>query len=123
MKSKIFKIVAWIIGILGGVGSIAAGFQFPTSTYNSATEEFTTGFNMGMTVICLISVAVLCLIFAGISCILGKLEFLCGEQETQETTEIESSDTSSEDKWECPNCHALNSYTDNAECWNCHWKA
>ena len=123
MKSKIFKIVAWIIGILGGVSSIAAGFQFPTSTYNSATEEFTTGFNMGMTVICLISVAVLCMIFAGISCILKKLEFLCGEQETEETTESESSDTSSEDKWECPNCHALNSYTDNAECWNCHWKA
>lgn len=123
MKSKIFKIVAWIIGILGGVSSIAAGFQFPTSTYNSITEEFTTSFNMGLTAICLISVALLCLIFAGIACILGKLEFLCGEQETEETTESESSDTSPEDKWECPNCHALNSYTDNAECWNCHWKA
>lgn len=62
MKSKFYEVMAWIIGIVGIIGSIVAGFQFPTSTYNSVTEEFTTGFNMGMTVICLISVAVLCMI-------------------------------------------------------------
>lgn len=123
MKSKFYEVVSWIIGIAGIIGSIAVGFQFPTSTYNPVTEEFTTGFNMGMTVICLIFVAILCMIFAGISCILKKLEFLCGEQETEESNENSSGGTNSPDKWECPNCHALNSYTDNAECWNCHWKA
>lgn len=123
MKSKIFEVVAWLIGIFGGMESIAVGFQFPSSTYNSITEEFTTGYNMRLTVICIISVALLCLIFAGIACILKKLEFLCGEQETQETTENENSAASSEDKWECPNCHCMNSYNNVAECPNCHWKA
>lgn len=123
MKSKFYEVVSWIIGIAGIIGSIAAGFQFPTSTYNSVTEEFTTGFNMGMTVICLISVAVLCMIFAGISCILKKLEFLCGEHETEESNENNRGSTNSPDKWECPNCHCMNSYSNVAECPNCHWKA
>lgn len=26
-------------------------------------------------------------------------------------------------KWECPNCHCMNSYSNVAECPNCHWKA
>lgn len=46
MKSKFYEVMAWIIGIVGIIGSIVAGFQFPTSTYNSVTEEFTTGFNV-----------------------------------------------------------------------------
>lgn len=26
------------------------------------------------------------------------------------------------DKWECPNCHTINTYSNDPECKKCHWK-
>lgn len=26
------------------------------------------------------------------------------------------------DKWECPNCHTMNTYSNDPECKKCHWK-
>ncbi len=111
MKSKVYNAVTWIIAIVGIIGSIIAGAVMHSFVF---------------VLFGIISVALLCLIFGGITCILGYLEELGAGQAKADTSEIHGNASpnskSKGDKWECPNCHTMNNYSDNPECPNCHWK-
>lgn len=127
MKSTVFKAITWVIAIFGLGASIIMGVVFPVTSYNPITEDFTTSnFNSGLMFSGLVGTVILCLIFGGITCILGYLEELgagkTSADETDNETEPSKINKSSNDKWECPECHCMNSYKNNPECYNCHWR-
>lgn len=127
MKSAVFKAITWVIAVVGLVASIIMGVAFPVNSYNSITGDFvTSNFNSGLMFSCLAGTVILCLIFGGITCILGYLEELgagkASADETDNETEPSKINKSSNDKWECPECHSMNSYKNNPECYNCHWR-
>lgn len=127
IKSAVFKAITWVIAIVGLGASIIMGVAFPVNSYNSITGDFvTSNFNSGLMFSGLVGTVILCLIFGGITCILGYLEELgagkASADETDNETEPSKINKSSNDKWECPECHSMNSYKNNPECYNCHWR-
>ncbi|MCI7085324.1 hypothetical protein MR988_04345 [bacterium] len=129
MKSSFYKVITGIIAVLGFIGGIILGNTVKINNFN--TWLMIEGW---------VATAILCLIFYGIASALEYLEDLGAGQNissnmptsynayndrlsSEQTFKDERpiSKKAAENKWECPNCHSMNSYNDSGECPNCHW--